>query len=490
MARLITLSRAAHLSGLTRGALQKKIREGELPSFDGMVSTEDLCRAFPGCEIEREIDDSGAFEQVVRVRDEAFGRRVRERVLPSQEMLAQRLFAQGQELAELRRHLARYHQLVDALRGEIGDLQKRRPDAALDALAARLDGGLAAILGSQSEQDTFAIMDDMLRAISARVTLRPSGREFLVEGNDTLLEAALKAGLSPGYGCGNGNCGLCKARVVAGEVRRVRNSDYMLSESEKQQGYVLMCVHAAISDVTVEVLEARGAADIPEQEIVARVRTATPLADDMMLLHLQTPRSNRLRFLAGQGVTLGAAGGSHDFSGDYPIASCPCDDRNLLFHIRRDEADAFAQRLFAGAIRSGDDIGVRGPWGDFVIAQDDERPLLFIAAANGFAPAKSLIEHAMAAETCESIALAWTAAPGGHYLDNQCRAWAAALDDFRYLPLEAGDGAAAAAPLLAALASNGVDMHGCEVFVAGPAEFVAAILEACGNPASMHTLQI
>ena len=51
MTRLITVSRAAHLSGMTRGALQKKIREGELPSFDGMVSTEDLCRAFPGCEV-------------------------------------------------------------------------------------------------------------------------------------------------------------------------------------------------------------------------------------------------------------------------------------------------------------------------------------------------------------------------------------------------------------------------------------------------------
>lgn len=85
MTRLITLSRAAHLSGMTRGALQKKIREGELPSFDGMVSTEDLCRAFPGCEVEREIDESGAFERIVRVRDEAFGRRVRERMLPSQE---------------------------------------------------------------------------------------------------------------------------------------------------------------------------------------------------------------------------------------------------------------------------------------------------------------------------------------------------------------------------------------------------------------------
>ena len=214
------------------------------------------------------------------------------------------------------------------------------------------------------------------------------------------------------------------------------------------------------------------------------MRAITPLADDTLLLHLQTPRSNRLRFLAGQGVTLGVAGGSHDFSGDYPIASCPCDDRNLHFHLRRDasdDGDEFAQRLFAGAIRAGDDMNVRGPWGDFVIEQDAERPLLFIAAANGFAPVKSLIEHAMAAETCESICLAWTAAAGGHYLANQCRAWAAALDEFRYLQLDAGDGADAAVPLLNALKEGGIDPRICDVYVAGPTAFVNAMRAELGE---------
>ena len=42
---------------------------------------------------------------------------------------------------------------------------------------------------------------------------------------------------------------------------------------------------------------------------------------------------------------------------------------------------------------------------DFVLTHDDERPLVFIAAGQGFAPVKGLIEHAMAAETCESIHL-------------------------------------------------------------------------------------
>jgi len=35
---------------------------------------------------------------------------------------------------------------------------------------------------------------------------------------------------------------------------------------------------------------------------------------------------------------------------DVPVASCPCDDRNLHFHVGRDDADAFATLLHAGAI--------------------------------------------------------------------------------------------------------------------------------------------
>ena len=42
MSQWLTLSRAAHILGISRVTLQKRIREGELPSFDGMVDAEDL----------------------------------------------------------------------------------------------------------------------------------------------------------------------------------------------------------------------------------------------------------------------------------------------------------------------------------------------------------------------------------------------------------------------------------------------------------------
>ena len=133
-----------------------------------------------------------------------------------------------------------------------------------------LESGLADVLATESV-DPIAIMDDMLKLVSSHVTVRPSGHEFFVEGRDTLLQAGLKAGLKFNYGCGNGTCGLCKARVISGDVTKVAPYDYPLSEAERLQGHMLLCVHsAASSDIVIETLEADGPRDIPEQQIAVR----------------------------------------------------------------------------------------------------------------------------------------------------------------------------------------------------------------------------
>ncbi len=363
MSRSLTVSRAAQLVGVSRAVLQRMIRAGELIQSEGLVDIDELLRAFPDARVE----ESGILERVTRIREEAFGRRVREFVLPSPELLSQRLLAQGEELAEMRRHLQAYHALVAAAI----ELLARRPASAALADEARetLERGLAQVLGSESDNRLDA-MTDMLKVVSANVVVRPSGREFLVQGNDSILQAGLKAGLGLNYGCAGGNCGLCKARVISGETRQILHSDYSLSAAERTQGYLLLCAHTAVSDLVIETLEAGSPADIPEQELVARVRALQPLGPNTMLLHLQAPRSARLRFLAGQSVTLGLAQRGGDLHATWPIASCPCDERNLHFHVARDAGDALAERLFAGAVKSGDTLGVHGPSGDFVLGPE------------------------------------------------------------------------------------------------------------------------
>ena len=420
---LLTLSRAARLAGVTRGVLQKKVRDGDLRSFEGKVRVADLVKAFPGTAIE----DNAELARVSQIKERAFARRVYERALPDKEVLAARVGALGRDLAVANAR-------ADRLQSLLSELGQRLEGHSLGAwLRHQLEIGMAA---SDDEQNLLA-QEGVMRVMAPHVKVTPGGQEFFVEGADTVLEAALHAGIAMAYGCSGGNCGECKARVVAGTLRQVRHHDYRLTEAERQNGWALMCSHTALTDLVIEAQVARFANEIPEQSITAHVRKMENLSDEVMLLELLTPRSNRLRFLAGQGaqVTLGGA------SATWPIASCPCEERRLHFHVRRIPGNVISDYVF-GRLRNGEAVAVAGPVGDFVLREDSTRPLVFIAWGwQGFAPVKSVIEHALAQETAESIDLYWIGAQASdHYHPRLCRSWAEAMDDFRYTPLIAGAG--------------------------------------------------
>lgn len=466
MPRLLTLSRAARLVGVRRGALQSRIRSGELPAFEGMVSAEDLLRVYP----QARVEDNSGLERFEAIKDTAFAQRMRERLLPSAEVLVARLTELGRERAQVQAQLEHYRGVVEQLQAK---LREQGDTTGLQAwLQQRLEPA------AQAVQPLLA-QESFLRIMSAHVQVKPSGREFFVDGNDSLLEAALRAGLSLDYGCSVGSCGKCKARIVTGEVHRTRHSDYALTAAEKNAGVVLMCCNTASTDLEMEAREAHGAGDMPLQTIDARIKSVGPLGDEVRLLHLQTPRSNRLRFLAGQSVSLSLADG---ISASLPVASCPCDDRNLQFHIRRQAGDAFAERVFGG-LKGVDAVRVEGPRGEFVLDEASHRPLIFIACESGFAPVKSLIEHAMALDAAESLHLVWIArGAGGHYLDNLCRSWSDALDDFRYTPLTATDVLADDETALRQVLRDHPRLGDCDVYVAGP--------ESWSNAAEFQLLEL
>jgi CDP-4-dehydro-6-deoxyglucose reductase, E3 len=490
MSQFLTLSRAARLVGVARGALQKRIKDGELPTFEGMVAPADLLRVYP----QTHLEDNAHLEQLMQIKESAFARRLRERILPDPEVLVVRLSDLGHELADTHAQLERYRTIST-------EFEQR-----LAALAAHLSGDASMEVGTlrdwlhaalahapdEGEQHLLAVKESTMRVMVAHVLLMPSRREYFVEGSDTLLDAALRAGLALNYGCSNGNCGLCKARVVSGQTKKVRTHDYVLSEADKNAGVVLMCSSTAVNDLVIEAEEAGSAREIPLQQIAARVKSIERLSDDVMQLHLQTPRTRRLRFLAGQYVTLQAG---ETAPVDYPVASCPCDDRNLQFHIHRTPDDLFADHVFQG-LKAGDTVNVLGPRGEFVLREDSPHNLVFIAWDIGFAPIMSLIEHALALDVAESLHLYWLAPEGrGHYLSNLCRSWSDALDNFYFTPVEVPEAASADPERLQAelarVTHDHPQLRDCDVYVAGsPAllDAARAFLLAQGLPAEQLVL--
>ena len=264
------------------------------------------------------------------------------------------------------------------------------------------------------------------------IVLEPSGREFIAAPGETLLESALRAGVSIKYNCNNGSCGQCQAQRLSGEIAITNHYDYTFSEQEKQQDNFLLCCSKPKSDLVIQVSEIGDVANIPQQNIETRVYRVDEASSNVRILQLRTPRSQTMQFMAGQHVTL-------EIDGFAPrnksIASCPCNGMYLHFHIRNIADDPFAEYVF-NQIKPKQKIMVSGPHGKFVLDELSERPLIFIANDTGFAPIKSLIEHAMALETNQAIHLYWlTDDEEKHYLSNYCRSWVDAFDNFSYTPV-------------------------------------------------------
>ena len=263
------------------------------------------------------------------------------------------------------------------------------------------------------------------------VTLRPSGKQFTVEQQETILEAGLRHGLNLPYSCSNGTCGDCRGRVMKGQVEAVRYHDYYLGKIEREQGWFLACSCRPLSDLEISVDLTDAPAGIPHQRLATKISKTQKLSDEIMQLELRTPRSRTFRFLAGQKVQLTF---ENCVSLMLPIASCPCDGMHLRFHLRTDE---LAQaECWAGSMKHGQRVTLHGPCGDFVMNEQTSHPLVFIAWDTGFAQIQSLIDHAISTDPDRAMRLYWLSpSEHGHYLSNYCRAWEDALDDFSYRPV-------------------------------------------------------
>ncbi|MCK9481327.1 MAG: ferredoxin--NADP reductase [Bacteroidia bacterium] len=72
-----------------------------------------------------------------------------------------------------------------------------------------------------------------------KISLYGKTTEIEVKENQTILDAAISAGLQPPYSCTVGVCTTCRAKVLKGHVEMMEREG--LSDSEIDEGYVLTC---------------------------------------------------------------------------------------------------------------------------------------------------------------------------------------------------------------------------------------------------------
>ncbi len=265
-----------------------------------------------------------------------------------------------------------------------------------------------------------------------QISVQPSGRQFTCEAGESILTAALRAGVGLPYGCKNGACGSCKGRLLAGSVEHGKHQERALSAAEEAAGSALFCCAQPQSDVTIEAREVLGAGEFPIKKVPARVSTLERVSDDVILLSLQLPATERMQYKAGQYIEFLLKDGKRR---SYSMANAPHTDALMSLHIRHLPGGLFTDHVF-GAMKERDILRFEGPLGTFFLREESDKPMVLLASGTGFAPIKAIIEHAVHLKLTRPMHLYWGGRrPQDLYLHSLCEEWARTLPNFRYTPV-------------------------------------------------------
>ncbi len=86
---------------------------------------------------------------------------------------------------------------------------------------------------------------------SHRLTIANTLQTIDCAANQTVLEAAIAAGIDYPYACATGNCGTCTSRLDVGKVTLLPRNDACLSPQQIKASQTLACRARPRSDLTV-----------------------------------------------------------------------------------------------------------------------------------------------------------------------------------------------------------------------------------------------
>ena len=265
-----------------------------------------------------------------------------------------------------------------------------------------------------------------------QVQVNPSGRQFSCDAGESILAAAIRAGVGLPYGCKNGACGSCKGKLVSGQAELGPHQERALSAAERDAGQTLFCCAMPQSDVVIEAREVLGVGDFPIKKLPSRVANIERLSDDVIVLSLQLPATERMQFKAGQYIEFLLKDGKRR---SYSMATAPHSDELLALHIRHMPGGLFTDQVFS-SLKEKDILRFEGPLGTFFLREDSQKPIIMLASGTGFAPIKAMIDHWAHQESTRPITLYWGGRrPSDLYMNALCEGWAKSLPNFRYIPV-------------------------------------------------------
>jgi phenol hydroxylase P5 protein len=270
--------------------------------------------------------------------------------------------------------------------------------------------------------------------MSYELTIEPLGQTIEIEDGQTILDAALRAGIYLPHACCHGLCATCKVQVVDGEIEQGEASSFALMDFEREEQKCLACCATAQSDLVIEaeIEEDPDAENLPVRDfagVVSRIETLTPTIKGVWL---KLDDAAGMRFQAGQyiNLVLPEGIGSRAFSVASPASATGEIELNIRI-VPGGPGTAYVHEK----MQVGERIAITGPYGRFFVKKSADVPVIFMAGGSGLSSPRSMILDLLAEGFAKPITLIYGQRHLGElYYHDEFLALAERYPNFSYVP--------------------------------------------------------
>tara|TARA_Y100001978_G_C23665925_1_gene421190 strand:+ start:332 stop:1375 length:1044 start_codon:yes stop_codon:yes gene_type:complete len=271
------------------------------------------------------------------------------------------------------------------------------------------------------------------------ITINPGSVTFEVNEEETILSAALRNGLIVPYGCKDGACGSCKAKITDGSVDYGLHQRRALSEFEKSNQSLLLCTARPLTNLEITANVLSISKEYQAKKLPCRIETIKKVTEDVCVISLKLPGNQKFSFLPGQYIDLLLEDGKRR---SYSMANAPNDDNVIELHIKHNPGGLFTDPLFGfqndGKVKVVEKkiFRLEGPLGTFYFRKNIKKKIIFLASGTGIGPIKAIVEGLLLDNAQYNIALFWgVRKPKDLYLTKTIENWSEQIQNFSYIPV-------------------------------------------------------
>ncbi len=210
-----------------------------------------------------------------------------------------------------------------------------------------------------------------------------------VQKGESVLDAALAAGIPILHQCRSGSCSSCMAKLVEGQAIMRAGASSTLMKSEYESGDRLLCLCEPTTDCTLALNYTSDVGESKATRMHAFVDSIEKIATNVVRLRLELAEGSWMTFKPGQFIQVRVPGTAVTRS--YSPASTSAELPTIELLIRVLE-DGVMSRWLEHEAKVDDVLEIEGPFGSFFLREKVSAPHIMVAGGTGLAPIMSMID--------------------------------------------------------------------------------------------------